>query len=168
MKHLFWTKWGFHWRDIKLETRWGRDGDRAEPYQTVLSVGRLRLHCFHRGDHDPDAHDHMWDFKTFPFTSYLEEVTEKGQLRQNLVQRLRWHHRPAEYAHRVLHRVGGSGRIWTFVIVGKKRRDWGFHVRIVMPVYAGLSRVPHHVKTWRWVPWREYIYGEKNDTSEKT
>lgn len=39
-------------------------------------LGRLRLHIFHRGDQDPDCHDHPWDFWTFPLTPYVEEVAE--------------------------------------------------------------------------------------------
>jgi hypothetical protein len=86
-------------------------------YMTRYWIGRLRLHVFHRGDYDPDCHDHPWDFYTFPLTSYVEEVLERTrQARltndaplenkfyrtQRVVKRFRLHFRPAEHCHRVL------------------------------------------------------------------
>ena len=55
-------------------TIWGKDAEHDTPYMTRWWIGRLRLHVFHRGDQDPDPHDHPWDFWTFPFTPYVEEV----------------------------------------------------------------------------------------------
>lgn len=55
-------------------TIYGRAGEHAEPYMTRAWFGRLRLHIFHRGDNDPDPHDHPWGFWTFPLVPYLEEV----------------------------------------------------------------------------------------------
>lgn len=86
-------------------------------YMTRYWFGRLRLHVFHRGDYDPDCHDHPWDFYTFPLTSYVEEVLEpvrqarltkaepppeKFYRVQRVVRRFRLHFRPAEHCHRVL------------------------------------------------------------------
>src|SRR5690606_161477 len=56
---------------------YGKEDDHATPYMTRYWIGRLRLHIFHRGDQDPDCHDHPWSFWTFPFTPYVEEVLEK-------------------------------------------------------------------------------------------
>ena len=53
---------------------WHKDGDLDTAYMTRYWIGRLRLHIFHRGDQDPDHHDHPWPFWTFPLTSYVEEV----------------------------------------------------------------------------------------------
>jgi hypothetical protein len=50
--------------------------DDGDPYLSRWWVGRLRFHVFHRGDQDPDCHDHPWGFWTFPLVSYVEEVIE--------------------------------------------------------------------------------------------
>lgn len=145
-------------------TIYGREGMHRTPYMTRWLLGRLRLHLFHRGDLDPDCHDHPWDFVTFPLTDYLEEVRcpETGAVTVQVVRSLRLHRRSAEHAHRVLgpalpgvygghdsqvYSLGGvlwtlvPGRIWTVVWRGRSRRLWGF---------------------WRdgqWVDWRSYVYG---------
>lgn len=87
------------------------------PYMTRIWLGRLRLHIFHRGDPD-DPHDHPWDFRTFPFTSYVEEVfyeigTNDGfapilRSKKRVVTAWRWHYRKAEMRHRVVGRYAGS------------------------------------------------------------
>lgn len=61
---------------LGMNTITGEDGT---PYMTRVWVGRLRLHIFHRPDHDPDCHDHPWDFWTFPIWpphGYVEEVVD--------------------------------------------------------------------------------------------
>ena len=113
----------------------------GSPYMTRLLVGRLRLHIFHRGDGDPDPHDHPWSFWTFPLTSYVEEVTEVDGIdparwvpyrRRRVVRSWRLHHRASTHTHRVLGRWAGrdfnfdAGRIVTFVWRGKGGRRWGF------------------------------------------
>lgn len=110
---------------------YGAEDGKETPYMTRLWVGRLRLHIFHRGDQDPDCHDHPWGFWTFPFRSYVEEVLhvqrdtvaepkllgyyegkpvyddpEERPVRyfrtRELVKAFRLHYRPATYRHRVL------------------------------------------------------------------
>src|SRR5690606_6991910 len=95
-----------------VQTIYGADG--VSPYMTRAWIGRLRLHVFHRGDEDPDPHDHPWDFWTFPLTAYVEEVVEAApgftglrQRRSRLVSAFRLHHRPAEHTHRVIGRYAG-------------------------------------------------------------
>lgn len=133
----------------------------STPYMTRVVVGHARLHIFHRGDSDPDPHDHPSDFWTFPLTSYVEEVfTQDGQRVPKLVRAFRLHFRPAEYTHRVVGKWSGHhrrhpqqtaedlvvpGRIVTLVWFGPKRRDWGFHVR-----RAGKAC---------WIAWRHYVDG---------
>jgi hypothetical protein len=68
-------------RFMGWNTIWGKDGDHDTPYMTRIWIGRLRLHIFHRGDQDPDCHDHPWDFWTFPFTSYVEEVATYSSIK---------------------------------------------------------------------------------------
>lgn len=123
------------------------------PYMTRLIIGRLRLHIFHRGDGDPDPHDHPWAFWTLPLTPYVEEVRAQGLAEwpkpgdvwrierhdyegtlvyQRIVPAWRLHHRKAEHMHRVLGRWTGKdwdvapGRIVTLVWRGRGERRWGF------------------------------------------
>lgn len=121
-------------------------GPKGDPYLSRLVWGRLRVHVFHRGDADPDAHDHQWDFWTLPLVDYVE-INDDGYA---VVERFRVHFRPAEYRHRVIgslswwDRFAPHRRIVTLVWTGPKRRKWGF---------------------WRagaFVPWDEYIQGSKN------
>lgn len=143
-------------------TIYGQDGKHRTPYMTRWMFGWLRVHLFHRGDLDPDCHDHSWDFVTFPLTPYLEEVRDAstGALSFSVVPSLRLSYRKAEHAHRVVgpvrpgihgdgqvYLIDGlywtltSGPIWTVVLRGKARRLWGF---------------------WRdgqWVDWRSYLFG---------
>ncbi len=125
----------------------------GSPYLTRLTWGRSRLHVFHRGDSDPDPHDHPWAFATFPLTSYVEEVTERTgdawTTRREVVHAFRLHLRAATYLHRVLGRWAGrgtevaAGRIVTLVRRSGDDRDWGF-LRV---------RGPHAC----WTPWRTYV-----------
>ncbi|MER8427798.1 hypothetical protein [Mesorhizobium sp. M1403] len=156
-----------------FETIYGVDGEHATPFLTRLRIGRLRLHIFHRGDADPDPHDHPWDFWTFPLTAYVEEVAlplaRAGYMVfRHVVPAWRWSYRPAEHTHRVLGRydlpatmdaimdpfVFGSGRaapqhrpgkIVTIVWQGKSNRKWGF--------------LRNRDGKWCWTPWREYVFG---------
>lgn len=121
----------FGWHTI-----YGREGDSDTPYMTRIWIGRLRLHIFYRGDADDDHHDHPWDFWTFPFTSYVEEVvyavggticTDKVEVEpgvfldhtsfesrwqkvMNVVPAWRWTFRPAEHCHRVIAPYSGFAR----------------------------------------------------------
>ena len=159
-------------------TIYGRAGEHDTPYMTRIWFGRLRLHIFHRGDQDPDCHDHPWNFWTFPLTSYVEEVVTPSVAAnyQNsdrsasvnrrvseryvqVVKAFRFSYRPAEHCHRVLGRfnesyVGGvpvidDRKIVTFVWRSGAERQWGF------------------LKTrngrWCWSPWREYVFGGGKD-----
>lgn len=135
-----------------------------DPYMTRVWFGRLRLHIFHRGDEDPDPHDHPWGFWTFPLTSYVEEVTYwKDQNFSEVikivrvVKAFRLHYRPATHTHRVLGRWTGQeacgvpsvasepGRMITIVWRGSVERAWGF-----FKTRDGRSC---------WVVWREYVFG---------
>jgi hypothetical protein len=130
--------------EAQVVTLWGGEGART-PYMTRVILGRFRVHVFHRGDVDPDCHDHPADFWTFPLVSYVEEyVRADGGLAFRVVKAFRFHRRSAEFAHRVIGRWTGewfnadAGQIATLAWWGKKRRDWGFHT------------------ARGWVPWRIY------------
>lgn len=168
---------------FKVDTIYGADKEHWTPYLTRYKLGRLSLHVFHRGDADPDPHDHPYSFWTFPLTTYVEEVTRPTEIGEewllgvapgylkyrNVVRAWRFHHRPAEYTHRVLNRcapraalydpdgywepepaapdpwVDIPGPIITLVWWSKRdRRDWGF-----LKLRDG---------RWCWQAWREYVY----------
>lgn len=156
----------FDWATI-----YGVDAEYDTPYMTRLNIGRLSLHVFHRGDADPDCHDHPWAFWTFPLIGYVEEVVDPqvaeftrdgvrfqasgGTRYLNVVKPFRLHYRPATHAHRVLGRHAGGeawrlGKIVTIVWKAKRSRAWGF------------------LKTsddrWCWVPWKDYVFGGENRT----
>jgi len=168
-----------------IETVYGKDGVHRTPYLTRIKLtpktpwGQLMFHIFHRGDADDHPHDHPWDFWTFPLNSYVEECwctvggnewhrgraywPGESYMLKSVVRAWRWHFRPAEYMHRVLHsyryptlteeletyysyakgaRLARSKRIWTLVWAKPKRRSWFFLVDGVK------------------VPWREYVFGK--------
>lgn len=156
---------------IGFDRIYGANDAYAPPYMTRIWVGRLRLHIFHRGDADPDCHDHPWDFWTFPLTSYVEEVVTlglddrpydpyeprafTGKLQHQVVRAFRLHFRPAEHTHRVIGRfrgrqdgssepVAGAGNIVTIVWQGSKRRRWGF--------------LRNRDGQWCWTPWKRYVF----------
>lgn len=133
-----------------VERIYGRDGEHDTLYLWRMKCtpttrwGGLYFHVFHRGDADPDTHDHPWEFWTFPLVSYNEEVrvtkNDTVYFVRRRVRRFRLHHRRATYSHRVLSQFGG-GRIYTFIWHGPKVRRWGFWVK------------------GKWVHWKEYVYG---------
>lgn len=151
---------------------YGKEAEHATPYMTRYWIGRLRLHIFHRGDQDPDCHDHPWDFWTFPFTSYVEEVPlpnrfEGGyDLYRQVVPAWRLSFRPATHTHRVLGRaheitepcddvticqhkgrsyVACPGPIVTLVWRSEDKRKWGF--------------LKNRDGRWCWVHWKSYVFG---------
>lgn len=101
----------FKWSKI-----WDRTGD--GPYMLRVWIGRLRLHIFYRGDLDEDCHDHPWDFKTWPFHAYVEEVQVPhgdGFVKfWNVVPAHRWTHRKATHIHRVIGRYAGRVELTAF------------------------------------------------------
>lgn len=156
------------------QTIYGVNGEHSTPYLTRGWVGRLRLHIFHRGDNDPDPHDHPWNFWTFPLTPYVEEIVkpitkgvaplellllppEKHAISHRVVRAFRLHYRPATHTHRVLGRYvkdhseaiygfkTDGRRIVTLVWRGKGGRKWGF--------------LRNRDGNWCWTPWREYVFG---------
>lgn len=177
-------------KPVKRSTGWfGRntiyapDGSR---YMTRTWIGRLRLHVFHRGDLDPDCHDHPWNFWTFPFAAYVEEVDTslvdaKGlpQRHRQIVPAWRWTSRPATHCYRVLGRYNG-----------RVKDDFGFDHQVSVkranelpfdrfePQFNGRKIVTlvwrskeyrkwgflkHRDGRWCWVHWKEYVFGGGKD-----
>lgn len=154
------------YRHISWHLAHGEDGT---PYLFRGWIGRLRLHIFYRGDQDRDPHDHPWGFRTFPLTSYAEEVTVKHvdggvekevvsyEKHTNIVRAFRLHYRPATYLHRVRNRVRRQrnasnpdawedcpGKIYTLVWREGWKRDWGF-----LKTRDGRTC---------WQYWRDYVF----------
>lgn len=170
-------------RFVSFVTLYGDDGDCRTPYLTRLVIGRLRLHIFHRGDADPDPHDHPWDFWTFPLTAYVEDVTVRkldalagdhdpwsprvlrSETSRQVVPAFRWSFRAAEHTHWVLGRFGGE---YLHDWVGRQRTDEPLPLsrpgRIVTIVWTGGARrrwgfLKHRDGSWCWVHWRDYVFG---------
>ena len=150
---------------VAVETFYGTD-DR--PYMTRVSfTDWLVLHVFHRGDEDPDPHDHRRAFVTFPLRSYVEEVYHHagwlaGKTTVRVVRAGRPHFRGRVFTHRVLGLWSGErdrltgkplvsvveGEISTLVCwLGRKRKTWGFWC---WPARGLRDRR-------RFVEWRDYI-----------
>ena len=159
------------WNTIhRLET-----GDR---YMTRIWIGRLRLHIFHRGDEDPDPHDHPWDFWTFPLVPYVEEVTvpireQEPHRYTAVVSAWRWNFREATHTHR----VKGA---WDGHFYGNLRNG----DLAILPYRSAMTPLPGVVEgkkivtliwrskeyrkwgflknrdgKWCWIGWRDYILG---------
>jgi hypothetical protein len=163
-------------RFMGRSTIYGADGEHETPYMTRFWFGPLRLHIFHRGDADPDCHDHPWDFWTFPLRSYVEEVLEErvetkflaagGKTERSyfvrhtqVVKAFRLHYRPATHRHRVLGAL----------------TDWASFSGVLVPLYAPVGTIPTIVwrsgikrkwgftksddtGKWCWIPWKTYAY----------
>ena len=161
---------------------YGADDGKETPYMTRYWIGRLRLHLFHRGDQDPDCHDHPWGFWTFPFRSYVEEVAipfdiqdyadhaaEDGdgpaplkfKKKMNLVRAFRLHYRPATYCHRVI----GP---WA----GNRVTSSSVHLTVpgTIPTLVWTEKASRRwgfLKArdgrWCWVHWKEYVFAGGKD-----
>lgn len=164
------------------ETVYGRDKMHATPYLTRIWLtpktrwGQLSLHIFHRGDEDPDYHDHPFAFWTIPLScSYYEEVlSADGLIAMFRVKWLRRHHRKASYTHRVICPTIGTFPLVTVIWRSSQRRRWGFYVpwhyqsiKKMVEKY-GVQKQDFEARGFRyWIHWRAYIFGEINEHSHK-
>lgn len=151
-------RWAFR---FKYQVIYGREGHHRTPYLTRIRAYGIGLHIFHRGDEDPDPHDHPFDFWTFPLTPYVEEVYDPkaNTIQRQVVPAWRWTFRPAEHCHRVIGRFSGDDeytgfataqtderKIYTIVVFQKHRREWGFWQNRV------------------WIHWKRYVYRDRTTT----
>ncbi len=100
----------------------------------------------------------MWDFWTFPLTTYFEKVYYGNLSITKEVRAFRLHRRDATHKHIVLGRSGWASpetrKVYTIVWVGKKKREWGFWKESA----GGLG-----ARGFRYfVPWREYVFGKED------
>lgn len=153
-------------------------GEGDKPYMTRHWIGRLRLHVFHRGDQGPDCHDHPWDFWTFPFQPYVEEVVDDlgpcagYETRRQVVPSWRPTFRPANHCHRVLNRVE---RVDLEEGVRTRRSGQQVYMHgntiyrdrpgpLITLVWRGKAKRPwgflkNRDGRWCWVAWKEYVFG---------
>lgn len=113
-------------RLIKTKTFHGLNG----PYLTVhtlLNLSFLKrrvsvcLHNFHRGDEDPDCHDHPFSFFSLLLIGSYREYAEDNSYK--LRRRFSIAYRPATHRHRV---QPTTDRCWTLCIKRDAQRPWGF------------------------------------------
>lgn len=133
-------------------TRWaflaGLDiGAEGDPYLDRLRIVQtpwfgIYLHHIHRPDRDQDPHDHPWSFASLVLTGAYEETVWADKRRTDYGSRVR---RRGRFSLRAMDRDSAhiitaiTGPLWTIVLTGPRRADWGF---------------------WRdgkFTPWREYI-----------
>jgi hypothetical protein len=130
----------------------GADGDpyldRLRLIETPLFA--VYLHHIHREDRDPDPHDHPWAFASLVLAgAYREQVwPDKRTAGRGLgayVIRHRGRGSLRRLGRQAAHRITViSPPLWTLVITGPRRGEWGFWVHGQL------------------VPWREYT-GPGND-----
>lgn len=164
-------------------TIFGRDGEKATPYMTRIWFGRLRIHIFHRGDSDPDCHDHPWDFWTFPLTSYVEQVAKAKAVRGTatirhefqIVPAWRVSFRPATHCHRVIAPYIGPKPETDLRLYAEGRAlhptDLYGQGKIITIVWRGALRrkwgfLKNRDGQWCWVGWKEYVIGGKRGPCE--
>ena len=130
------------------EQRWafmeGMDiGAEGDPYLDRLRIVQtpwfgVYLHHIHRPDRDRDPHDHPWAFASLVLTGRYTEVIwneSRTATRARTWRRFSVHRMGRSLAH-IITRI--EGPLWTLVITGPRRGDWGFW------------------EDGRFVPWREY------------
>jgi hypothetical protein len=164
---------------------WETIDDRGDPYLTKITIGKQRLHIFHRGDKDPDFHDHPYEFWTFPLVPYVEQVADyetviaegnqstlQVAVKTQVVPAFTWSYRPANYAHRVVGRATKHALAWRHYKTGviaeelcdipsTPLTDDGkiFTIVRVGPVFRRWGFLKNRDGRWCWVPSREYRHG---------
>jgi hypothetical protein len=85
------------------------------------------IHCFHISDYIT-PHDHPANFLSFPLTKgYLEHLPD-GTTVDRKPFRLKF--RTGEEFHWVELRPGTEGKVWTFFMFFRRRREWGFLTKL--------------------------------------
>lgn len=80
----------------------------------------IYIHHFLRSDNERHLHDHPWRFITVLLSGGYHENTPAGRFWRRRFSVL---YRPAEWQHW----VEVTRPVWTLVIRGPRRREWGFH-----------------------------------------
>lgn len=85
---------------------------------------RLRVHHIRLPDEGRHLHDHPFDFATVVIKGRYRELLADNRSHPHLPGR--WWFRQAEMPHTVTH--VSKGGVWTLVLTGPMRREWGFYV----------------------------------------
>jgi hypothetical protein len=111
---------------VKAKTFYGLRGR----YLTVYNVIKVKLgsneislciHYFHRGDEDPDPHDHPFSFWSLVLIGGYREFNQDGT---SIIRKpLSIAYRPATHRHRL---APLTKRCWTICLKTKVDRVWGF------------------------------------------
>lgn len=123
---------------LKSKTFYGVNGRYLTVYTLADFTIRKRisicLHNFHRGDEDPDCHDHPFEFWSFVLWGGYREFAEDGTFIVRSPLSLAY--RSSTHRHRVQLM---ARRCWTFIVKRDALREWGFW------------------QNGQFVPWRDYI-----------
>jgi hypothetical protein len=85
------------------------------------------IHCFHISDYTT-PHDHPANFFSFPLTEgYLEHLPDGTTVDR---KPFRPKFRTGEEFHWVELRPGTEGKVWTFFMFFRRRREWGFLTKV--------------------------------------
>lgn len=121
----------------------GTDGD---PYLDRLRIVQtpwfgVYLHHIHRPDRDRHPHDHPWFFASLVLAgSYEESVWPDKRSTAGVLVRRRRRFSAAALGRDAAHIITTvKGPLWTLVLTGPRRAEWGFWVQ------------------GEFVPWRKYI-----------
>lgn len=107
-------------------TRWWLSPSDEQRYHSRKHRPALLLHRIHREDADRDPHSHPWWFVSLVIKgSYVESIYDERGDYSSTVIRKRWSlaHRNTKIFHQI---IDVSDDLWTLVLVGPKKKSWGF------------------------------------------
>jgi hypothetical protein len=156
------------------EKRWGLlqkfdvkiPGDRIllRRWRVVLTpLFGVYVHELRTADPDRDCHDHPWTFRSWVLSGgYVEEVREQDGSKHNVYRhRGSIHTMPLWRAHRI---KAVQPNTVTLVIVGRRRKVWGFFEDSLARAKSFTSysewfggTADSGRITTEWIPWTDYV-----------
>jgi hypothetical protein len=142
------------WEFMRTFRITGSDGS---PYLTRLRIVQtplfgIYLHTIHRPDEDRHLHDHPWNFISLVLSGAYSENRSVDRFSPRLRKRWSVARFRAEDAHEIFYVTGPNGHALngpneqdvcrTLVLVGRRRRDWGFHTEdgwVLWSEYLGVA-----------------------------
>jgi len=88
-----------------------------------LYLFSIRIHHFVRSDDKRAFHDHPFSFITLVLKGHYWDNNQTGA---ELMDAGTIKYRPSHYRHSVVVPEGG---VWTLLLTGREKRDWGFYLR---------------------------------------
>lgn len=120
----------------------------------------LYLHRMDRPDSRPTLHDHPWSFVSLVLRGGYDEMRLNNHTRQVVrrsVRRLNVMRRDdAHYIER-LH----ADRTWTLLLVGRRRRTWGYLEKVPEPSWGRGDGVGE----WRWTEFDKHPHAVEFDAA---